>query len=453
MAILKKGKKLTTELYGWNVRVEKKLAEGGQGAVYLVDTPEGERALKWYAPLQATQIQRKTIAELCGKGAPRTPESAGKRFVWPLDLVKDPEDDSTFGYVMELIDTDHFLELGEVQGRKKIQPSLRNLCRICFLACQSYRALHLAGFCYRDISSGNLLFDPKDGNVLICDNDNVGVDGSSEAQVLGTVEYMAPEIILGTGQPCTDTDLYSLAVLFFQLWMWHHPMHGKMEYDIRLWDLSAKKRIYGEQPVFIFNPQDKRNEPPDDPEYNTVKKRWEICPPSLKNLFIRTFTEGLDEPKKRVTEGEWAKVFLQLADNTVTCKDCNAENLWDEKAPSRVCWNCGKSLPNYPKLELKGPYGSFSLLLKTDFLLKNHHFAAPADIELEHSVKWGGLRQNPNNPSVWGLQNLSSDTWKARFPDGSEHDIPEGLSVPLRDGVVIELPQQGNSPCTILIKG
>lgn len=452
MNTLEKGKVLTTELYGWDLRVEKKLAEGGQGAVYLVDTPEGKRALKWYSTTQATQNQRKTIAELCNKGAPKTPASAGKRFVWPIDLAIDPDDNTSFGYVMNLIDTNLFAELGEIQGKKKPQPSLSNLCKICFLACQSYRALHLAGFCYRDISSGNLLFNPTDGSILICDNDNIGVDGSVDTQVLGTIEYMAPEIVLGKGLPCTDTDLHSLAVLFFQLWMWHHPMHGKMEYDIRSWDLPAKKRIYGKEPIFIFDPSDKRNAPPDDPDYHTVKKRWEICPPSLRTLFIRTFTEGLRNPKKRVTEGEWAKTFLQFSENTVNCLKCNAENFWDEKEPNRVCWHCSSPLPNYPKVELKGPYGSFCLLLKPNFTLKNYHFAAPADIELDNLVKWGELRQKPDNPSIWGIQNLSHDTWKARFPNGKEHEIPNGVSVPLRHGTEIELPKQGNSPCTVLIK-
>ena len=452
MTALPNGKTLTTELYGWNLRIEKKLAEGGQGAVYLVQTPEGSRALKWYAPSQATQTQRKTIAELCSKGAPKTPASAGKRFVWPLDLVTDPADGSTFGYVMNLIDTKSFAELGEVQGKKKPQPSLRDLCRIGFLASQSYRALHLAGYCYRDISSGNLLFNPTDGNVLICDNDNIGIDGSVETQVLGTIEYMAPEIILGEGLPCTDTDLHSLAVLFFQLWMWHHPMHGRMEYDIRCWDLPAKKRIYGKEPLFLFDPSDKRNAPPDDPDYATVKKRWVICPPSLRALFTRAFTDGLHDPKSRVTEGEWAKAFLQFSDNVVTCGPCKAENLWDEKESDRPCWYCAKPLPAYPKLELKVAGGSFTMLLKPDFALGSHHFAPLADTELEASAKWGALRQNPKDPSVWGVQNLSPAPWKARFPDGTEHEIPRERSVPLRPGTVIEMHKQGNSLCSATIR-
>ena len=55
--------------------------------------------------------------------------------------------------------------------------------------------LHLNGYCYRDISSGNMV-DPDTGDVLICDNDNVGINRQSDSQVDGTYEFMAPEVII-----------------------------------------------------------------------------------------------------------------------------------------------------------------------------------------------------------------------------------------------------------------
>jgi hypothetical protein len=39
------------------------------------------------------------------------------------------------------------------------------------------------GYSYRDISFGNLFFDPDTGDVLICDNDNVSANGKDMSGV------------------------------------------------------------------------------------------------------------------------------------------------------------------------------------------------------------------------------------------------------------------------------
>ena len=59
----------------------------------------------------------------------------------------------------------------------------------------SFLRLHTEGLCYRDISLGNVCFDPETGDTLVCDNDNVGIDGLSSGAVIGTKRFMAPEIV------------------------------------------------------------------------------------------------------------------------------------------------------------------------------------------------------------------------------------------------------------------
>ncbi len=197
---------------------------------------------------------------------------------------------------MTRIDTQRFAELGEVWAHLKPVPGLAALSEISYQLANSYRALHLSGHCYRDISAGNLMFDPKTGDVLICDNDNVGVNRQSRCQVWGTMEYMAPELIRGESDPSTETDLHALAVLLFYVWVWHHPFHGEMEYQYHCWDIPSKKQVYGITPVFVFDPDNPANRLPEDPDYAVARKRWELCPPELKAMFIRAFTEGLTKP-------------------------------------------------------------------------------------------------------------------------------------------------------------
>src|SRR5256885_1046760 len=82
--------------------------------------------------------------------------------------------------------------------------------------------LHARGLCYRDISFGNAFFDPETGEVLICDNDNVTVDAQAKGGVYGTPRFMSPEIVRGETAPNSQTDLFSLSVLLFYMFMMHH---------------------------------------------------------------------------------------------------------------------------------------------------------------------------------------------------------------------------------------
>ena len=67
-------------------------------------------------------------------------------------------------------------------------------------------------------------------------------------------------------------------------------------------------------PVFIFNEEDLSNALPNEPRYNTCRKRWNDCPKILKDLFTVAFTDGLKDPQRRVTEGQWIRAFNELED-------------------------------------------------------------------------------------------------------------------------------------------
>jgi eukaryotic-like serine/threonine-protein kinase len=430
------GQEIHTEMSKEVLTVTKKLGEGGQGTVYLVEGEMlGKKALKWYNHEQASEEQKKIIRELVMKGPPNG--EAGKRFVWPIDIVYLSEGSSQFGYLMDLIDTKRFAELGEVWARRKPSPTMKALCSISYAAADSYRKLHLEGLCYRDISSGNIMFNPKSGEVLICDNDNIGVNNQSTTQVWGTMEYMAPELIRGEAKPSTDTDLYSLAVLLFQFWIWHHPLHGQMEYNVRSWDLDAKKKIYGKQPVFIFDPANSQNHLPNDPDYYTAKKRWDVCPEPLKEKFIQAFTIGLHHPKQRVTEGQWRKLFLELGDCIVHCQMDSAENFWSENQEAIICWHCQKPVIIPHKLQLKTSTGKHHILLNKGAKITKRHLD-PAVSENQWLEVVGEVVQNPEKPSVWGIRNHTNTIWKATSTAGVEKKIPIEKAAPLQMGLKIQ---------------
>jgi serine/threonine protein kinase len=426
------GQEVRSEIGNQSYTISKVIGEGGQGIVYLLKNDHEMLALKWYNYEQATLEQEKAIRELVDQGPPLG--IAGKRFIWPLDIVK-VKSSTSFGYLMRLIDTSIFAELGEIWSRYKPVPNLQTLCEISYQLAHSYKALHGKGYCYRDISRGNMLFDPLSGEVLICDNDNVGVFGHSKCQIWGTLDYMAPELVLGnTNQPSTQTDLHSLAVLLFLLWIWHHPLHGEMEYNIRMWDLPAKKRIYGQDPVFIFDQKDLRNRLPNDPDYRLAEKRWALCPSSLKVLFIKAFTVGLRDLNQRVTDGEWCKVFQQLKDGSVECNQCKGINLWENSGQQLTCWNCNSVIIIPPRIIIHQSTGSHFVILNRGTKIYGRHLDIFVN-DKRFSEEVAQIVQNPDKPEVWGIRNLSSKPWVATFIDGKHIEILPQKAVPLNLGL------------------
>jgi DNA-binding helix-hairpin-helix protein with protein kinase domain len=121
------GQKVRSEISGMELEVIKKLGEGTQGEVYLVEGTCGYRAVKWYKPEQATPEQRAAVLYLVRTGPPFGP--GGKRFIWPLDLVT-KDGSGQFGYLMDRIDTRVFAELGEVWAHIKPVPNFSALCEI-----------------------------------------------------------------------------------------------------------------------------------------------------------------------------------------------------------------------------------------------------------------------------------------------------------------------------------
>lgn len=210
-----------------------------------------------------------------------------------------------------------------------------------------------------------------------------------------------------------------------------------MEYNIRSWDLPAKKRVYGETPVFIFHPSDARNQLPDDPEYATPGKRWQMCPRPLQQLFARAFNEALPDPNRRVTEGEWQSLFQQMNDCVISCPHDRAENLWTPDCRQLRCWHCKQELFIPPRLALSGVGGRHYVLLTRGAQLLGRHVNPHAD-ESAAAVAVGEVVQNPANPSVWGLRNLTSSAWTAMFADGAAKEIPSQRAAPLTVGLKLQ---------------
>lgn len=399
------------------------LGQGGQGAVYRAFTANGQHlAVKWYFSDSATAEQRASLELLIERGAP------SPRFLWPLDLVE-RNGDSSFGYAMDIRPPAYKGLADLLAGR--VEVNLTTLSTMGRELAEAYLMLHNQGLCYRDVSYGNVFFDPDTGRVLICDNDNVGVNGASTSRVLGTRRFMAPEIVRREALPSIATDHYSLSVLLFMTFMVGHPLIGRREREFHGWDaVTAETVLFGTDPLFIYDPADGRNAP--DPELHAaVIANWDLYPEYVQALFTQAFTTGLhDATEGRVRDGVWRLAFARLHDLVRVCPLCGKQNFFDPARAKAKCWSCAGEL--LPPLRLR--FERSLLVLADDTRVHRHHL----QLDYDYTNPIGRVVQHPERPGVWGLANTGQGAWVVSLPDGRGRIVEPGQTIGLIRGMRVD---------------
>jgi eukaryotic-like serine/threonine-protein kinase len=415
MSVLQTGDTARLQSAGETLLVGKRLAEGGQGAVYLAEMNGQQFALKWYAPLGDARVSEMFIANMIGlieRGRPQH-----KAFVWPIDMVE-CRGRSGFGYLMPLMDA-RFRSFAQMLKAPEL-PGFWTLIQIGINLVDAFAALHTNGLCYRDISFGNVYVDPESGDVAVIDNDNVGPNGG-ESMVRGTPQFMAPEVIREEKLPSIETDLYSLAIFLFFLFCFGHPLEGEAveasyswEDDRRLSEQELLLKHYGLDPIFVFDPANDTNRPIRDAP---VSNWWRIYPKFFRNLFIRSFTTGLTDPSLtgRLTEGVWRRGLQRLADCAWQCDSCEASVFFDPDDPLHNCWSCG-AIPA-PPLLLTAP--GHILVLTHGAVLTGRHlkWSPQADkviAEVETDPRYPGALLRNRTDEVWTVKPAGEETKKVK---------------------------------------
>ena len=416
--LLPQGVSLQFEGLDQPLNILRGIGSGTQGQVFAVELGQpgsGEQlALKWYLPgcIARDPQLRARLRQSIGLGAPNGD------FLWPLALLE-PRDRQLqgFGYLMALR-PDGFVG-AHLHAGGALEISLQNVLRACFHLAEGFHQLHLKGLCYKDISLGNLFLDPGSGRILICDNDNVDINGKGQGSVLGTPGFMAPEVLLGLARPGSASDLFSLAVLLFRLLTRHDPFRGSRELAIRCLDEPARRRLYGEEALFIFDPVDPGNRP-DPIEHSAALITWPIYPRSLQQLFEQSFGIGLRQPERRTLTGQWKQALARCLDQRQLCPHCNQETFPDPPGGAHSCWSCGGALPRTMELQL--PHGRVVAAAGNE--LHPHHFDPLAVEAIERPL--AVLVAHPSDPSLLGLRNLSEHPWQGQLSNGQRIALEPG---------------------------
>lgn len=288
----------------------------------------------------------------------------------------------------------------------------------------AFRELHNSGRSYQDLNDGGFFIRPTDGDVLICDCDNIAPYGENLG-IAGKPGYMAPEIVRGEKAPDKLTDRYSLAVVLFRLLLRGDPLEGGRVLKSVCLTEDAERRHYGYEPMFVYDPSDDSNRPVRG-VHNNIIKFWRIMPDYIRDAFTVSFTDGLFQPEKRLIEKQWLDLLVRMRGDICACT-CGAQGFisGSERDPDgKVVCPCGTHYQ--PPLALH--------LGKQRILLFDGAKLFTDDVECI-----GEVVRNKVNPGLFGLKNLSGEAWSFTLPNGQEKTAAPGSAVPVFNETVLDI--------------
>jgi serine/threonine protein kinase len=286
-------------------------------------------------------------------------------FYWPTDIVFDgkrhgiviPKYSQHYSFEYGSINND-FLDIkgSEKEGKwfsaptnrfARLDPRERGdwriYLRLCLMIARGVRRMHAAGLAHSDLSYKNVLISPSSGHACIVDIDGLVVPNKFPPDVVGTPDFIAPEVVatahLDKKDPKRElpsrlTDRHALAVLIYQYLLLRHPLRGCKIYDIN--DPSIDETLaMGKNALFIEHPTDHSNR--SDPTMarktekfwqDTKKLPYTITGPYLSELIKQAFVDGLHNPQKRPTADDWERALIKTVDLIQPCDNSECVAKW-----------------------------------------------------------------------------------------------------------------------------
>ena len=471
--LLKVGDTIRSSM-GIEIKIESLLSgKGGQGYVYCVNYGGSRKILKWYKSSYLESLRQKRVrCDWQGRvkkikepdksddkeistleafynnlsfNAKNKPSNIGRAFVWPIDVTNwHAGSQSSFGYIMDIIDTKTYKELTDYYTFNARFASRHTMLTCCLNIVEEFRKLHLNGLSYQDLNDGNIYTNPNTGEIYIADNDNV-TPNEVNLGVGGKDRYMAPEIVLGNA-PDKYSDRFSMALILFRIMMGgQHPFEGKYSEE------NSEKIVYGKDPVFIFDDTDKRNAPVPT-KHKNVMMMWPQYPEYIKTLFKRTFkTKIVDSgivkknPKTgelihiftdancetRPLEEEWIRALIRLRGEMVDCPKCKKTPVFLDVKNVVTCPNCKAQL----SVPCKVKCGNMVIpIVPGDIIYR-------CQIDMTYREFNKGIMKLLVNSTDrrMGFGNMSEDTWRIDYPDGTTATIPPRSVAEFKLGMKIHI--------------
>lgn len=376
-------------------------AYGGMKDVYF--SPQGDYVVAFYRS-RADAASRERLEAITGNYRERIFNQAGGdywrgSFCWPRAVV---EYQGRLGVVVPFYERNFFFAQGSrnddmlgIKGREKeskwfTSPSNRSRflepselgnwlsqLRTCLSLARAVRRLHAAGLAHSDLSYKNVLIDPLSGRACIIDMDGLVVPGKFPPEVVGTPDFIAPEVVAtahldrvdpARKLPSITTDLHALATLIYMYLLLRHPLRGDQTHDD---DPQRDETLaMGERALFIEHPTDARNrvnadnlKPAELPWKDPAQMPYTITGPYLAQLFERAFITGLHQPSARPGADEWELALVKTLDLVQPCTNTACAQAWYvfDNSSSPACPFCHTPYRGtLPVLNLYSTYGEGS---------------------------------------------------------------------------------------------
>lgn len=319
--------------------LSEKLAEGGQGVVLRIqnDSRLLVKVSKWPDSDLRTQAWQRQIEVVH-----RMPIIENELpIAMPVALIVKPR----AGYVMELMEglipfEDLLIQAQEAfkQGNGLegfvasggLERRLRLLARLARVMAK----VHGLAIAHGDLSPKNIFVSSshEHAQVWLIDCDNLTYAVRNSSLQLYTPDYGAPELLRGEAGISTYTDVWSFAVMAFELLASLHPFKGgeMVDQDSEL----ETPALRGELP-WVDHPGDESN------RACMGVSRDLVCSPALQELFDRCFRIGLINAEERPVMSEWAEVLEAAAAQQVLCstgsEGCGSSFFWNAALVCPFC--------------------------------------------------------------------------------------------------------------------
>ena len=410
---------------GRKAKVLDVLGSGGQGTVYAVEI-DGERyAMKWYAKAPSEAF-RQNLMKNVEEGSP------SPMFLWPQAVTRIRFD--SYGYIMPL-KPDGYYEFTEFRLAKVRFRSMRAVITAAILTCEAFRQLHAKGLSYQDLNDGGFFINPVTGQVMICDCDNVFPHGE-QSGILGKARYIAPEVVRGESMPNSYSDRFSMVVLLFMFFCIDHPLEGRNVVRYPCLTEDIERKLFGEQPCFIYDSDDASNRPVSGVHHNAINL-WKLLPDKLHKAFCQELgKEKIMHPEQRMTEMEWIDMLIAVRDSLVRCPHCGDEAFIGDMT---FCLN------RQCRMDINVPLWLVSDTRHIPLIDGNMIFIG------KKTRPVGRVVTRPDVSGMLIMQNISDDTWQLTTPSGKSKNIDPKSFFPVKEGMRLSVTMEDGMPAPFIV--